>query len=424
MPDHKDIIGDIVLVGLIYDENLGDQAISYVTTEIVKQYFEKYSLNMRVKYLDLGGATSFIPNEDKSEHASVKKRAISAIVSIVKTLAPRLCHDMAEKRIVSRFDSVALETITKETKAIIFCGGGIINFKHLFTSKPIYRVIQLAEQFNIPVMFSACGIEGFNPNDFRCKLLQRAMNSKVVKIITTRDDFKRLSSNYIKRSSIKTARVADSVCSINSFIPQSKKQDKTIGLGIAHPRLFKKYGIDCSEDRFLKLWINIIRELTNKGYKCRIFTNGAHDDYMFSTRVAQAIGDSDILESRPYSVETLASMISSYSGIIATRMHSAIIAYSYGVPAVGIVWNNKQLMFGKSIGRREYFIEARNFRSDVIVDKMIKFLEEGYDESKRDNYIASTSSYIEKFLNNYVFTIRLNSKSANAEKNDKALANG
>ena len=83
-------------------------------------------------------------------------------------------------------------------------------------------------------------------------------------------------------------------------------------------------------------------------------------------------------------------------------MHSNIIAYSYRIPAVGIVWNNKQLMFGKSINREKYYYSDKDLNVQKIVDSLIDFIHEGYDESSRHEYVMSTKKHIYSFLDSYL----------------------
>ena len=53
-----------------------------------------------------------------------------------------------------------------------------------------------------------------------------------------------------------------------------------------------------------------------------------------------------------------------------TGCPAAVIAYSYNVPAVELVWNNKQLMFGQAIGFPERFVPAGGSDVRHLVDLM------------------------------------------------------
>ena len=98
----------------------------------------------------------------------------------------------------------------------------------------------------------------------------------------------------------------------------------------------------------------------------------------------------------------MVNIISGFKGIIATRLHSNIIAYSLQVPAIGLVWNNKLKMFGQNIGYPERFIEVENFDEKNIVDKMEKAIMELYEKIKPEVYRKSEEDSINKFLNEFL----------------------
>lgn len=384
---------NIVLIGLVYDDNLGDQAIAFSSKNIIEEYLYKKGIKADLRLLDLQGRKKCPDNEQRKENI---------IIGFAKRLMPKLLHYIADFKIFKSFKKIARHTIDTDTKAIIFIGGGIIKFKQQFFPKPIAFIIQMAELYKIPVMFSGVGVEGFDVSDNRCLRIKNSINSDVVKVITTRDDIECLQKNYITNKSKKVAKVADSACCICDYTEKVLRNDDVIGLGIASPALFSRYGKSISEEELMSLWIKIYIKLKNMGFKVKLFTNGAVDDYEFAKKVSHEIGDSNILESRPTILDDLITQISGYKAIIATRMHSNIIAYYYRIPAVGIVWNNKQLMFGKSINREKYYFSDKDLNVQKIVDSLIDFIHEGYDESSRHEYVMSTKKHIYSFLDSYL----------------------
>ena len=130
----------------------------------------------------------------------------------------------------------------------------------------------------------------------------------------------------------------------------------------------------------------------------KLFTNGSEDDYEYALKLTNKLGDDTVLEKRPKTVKELIGLLSEYNGIIATRMHSCILAYSYNIPACGLVWNNKLKMFGESINRGDYYYEVKELKADVIVDGLLEFLRIGYE--CRDN--TSTEIEIYGFIESVV----------------------
>ena len=384
---------NIVLIGLIYDENLGDQAIALSTKQMVKKSLIQNHLKWEIRFLDIYGrnGVSF------THHSGIK----TAIITTVKKIVPqKVLHSVAEKKLLNAYLDKAHSIIDKGTRAIIFVGGGLIKFKKQMLCKPIVATIEMAEKYCIPVMFSAVGVEGYDPNNDDCMMLKKSLNSSVVHHVTTRDDLTTLSQNYIINHAIKVKKVPDPACSICNYIKPEKKRQRrsTIGLGVARSQLFSDYGLDVSEVYLTNLWLGIIQRLKDKGFNVKLFTNGSEDDYEYALKLTNKLGDDTVLEKRPKTVKELIGLLSEYNGIIATRMHSCILAYSYNIPACGLVWNNKLKMFGESINRGEYYYEVKELKADVIVDGLLEFLRIGYE--CRDN--TSTEIEIYGFIESVV----------------------
>jgi polysaccharide pyruvyl transferase WcaK-like protein len=90
----------------------------------------------------------------------------------------------------------------KKYDAIVFPGGSLIQYNQFFMYT-VCGIIRAAEINNIPVFFNAVGIEGHSDSDPRCVLYKKCLNSKAVKMISTRDDIEVLKGKYIdKKSSI------------------------------------------------------------------------------------------------------------------------------------------------------------------------------------------------------------------------------
>ena len=56
---------------------------------------------------------------------------------------------------------------------------------------------------------------------------------------------------------------------------------------------------------------------------------------------------------------------------IVTRLHSSIIAESFGIPFMGIVWNEKQRMFGRSIGCEDRFVDISKVNPHKLYDELM-----------------------------------------------------
>ena len=298
------------------------------------------------------------------------------------------------------------ELINDNVDAIIFVGGGLIKFKQ---QKEICNAIQVvvkyAEKFNIPVMFSGVGVEGYEEDDIDCQNLKKSINCSCVKYITTRDDIDLLDKKYICNNKIITAKVSDPACIINRIYPSiTKDKSNIIGLGMIRHNLFVDYGIDFSDEQAIVLYKELYKRITEAGYKCEIFTNGNIADQIFAERLIDELNlnKEDVLIERPKNMEELVKIITKFEAVIVARLHASIISYSYDIPSIGLVWNNKQKLFGNNIGYANRFIEYPNLNAEIILKELKIAIQTGYKAIDNEEYKNSNYNYLKKFIEEYV----------------------
>lgn len=385
----KNESSNIVLVGLAYDSNLGDQAIFQVCNEIIKDIIKAKHLNVEIRVLDLYGRTCVSEAPSKCRLLVNKMKNL---LGVTHDYVSTICN-----KVMQEFDSI----IDDSTCCIIFAGGGLIKFSHQIIAEPMCKILYAAEKRNIPVMISAAGVEGFDENSSNCLDLKKAINLSVVKSITTRDDFELLEKRYITNKKIRVKKVADPACSISGVYAKNRSSASSkIGLGIGRTGLFEDYCVDIQKDKLRKFWKELYVVLSNKGYECIFFTNGLEADYDEAKIIVKELGiESSNLAPRPKTVEELISILSEVKGAVVTRLHSSIIAYSYGIPTIGLVWNTKQHLFGDAIGLPERFLNPP-FDAKHVADLLEKAIREGSNINM--NYCSTTKKEIEFFLNNII----------------------
>ena len=376
---------NIILVGLIYDTNLGDTAIYESTLRMIEKITKK---NIEIRIIDLYGRLR--PENGICDAFQQKIRRIKRFISQI-SIDEEYCNNLKKR---------CEENIDDNTVAIIFVGGGLIKYNHQIISNPMVNVLKCADKHHIPVMLSAVGVEGYSGDNPACQQLKEALNLPCIKVITTRDDITTLREHYVT-SHIYTSLVADPACTLFEIYKKSNQDEKLIGLNVCRGGLFKDYERKLTEDELIDLWIGVYNIAKASGYKCAIMTNGFKADYLFAKLLYNSINDKDVyLFNRPQNVKELVEQITKCRAIIATRLHAAVIAYSYNIPCVSLVWNNKQVFFGKSIGREELFISDKDITPNNTWDKIISQIvtKTNYD----DNYINSTQKEISMFLNKFV----------------------
>lgn len=328
----------VLLAGLMQSTNLGDGVISDCVEYLIRKVSE----------------------ENKIKKVKVNTRDIRKDKSSAKLAAVR------------------------NSDLVIIPGGGMIKYQVENLPVALERVMSRAEHYGIPVMFNAVGVEGYDIEDEGCRLLLDMLSRYCVKKVTSRDYADFLNENYL-RGDIKATRVADpAVWSAETYGISKNPDSQILGLGIARAGLFEDYGTPCSKEELLELWSGIIRILDKNNIKWKLFTNGFRKDEDFLRELAEYIGRADELEEisvpTPVTPRELAEGISQFKGIIACRMHANIIAYSMGIPCVGLVWNDKLRFFGESIGCSKQFIERDKFSPEYVTDVFFEAMEKGFDE--------------------------------------------
>jgi len=300
------------------------------------------------------------------------------------------------------------EAFIKNADVIVFAGGGLVKYKRERFWEFIPEILKVAEENNIPVFMNAVGVEGYDDSDARCQVLKEALNLSCLKGITVRDDFELLKSKYIMSSKewlepvFDSAVFASKVYGNNSDLNKSGKNK--IGIGIARSGLYVDYGYTKATKEYqLDFWSSIIHLLDAQGIQWEIFGNGLKDDLAFEKEVLKYSGISDYskIVNCPAFGRELYLTICGYTGIIATRLHSNILAFSAGVPSIGLVWNMKLSQFGERIGYPERFYELTEKSPEEVVNDLLQIIRRGVQIATEQDYNTAISP-LENFLGKYL----------------------
>ncbi len=394
-------ITKIVLISLL-NNNLGDSIIAECTKYLLK------STNNNIKIIPL----NLFPNKEimmeyKKSYKEYTNWLDANIHSEYLKSVFKFFHWWKYQKRRTKIYEYYRNTL-KKADLVVFAGGGLIKYTREDFWNPIYSIITYCNRKKIPVYINAIGVEGFKHNNFYCQLLKYSLNKKCVKRITTRDDIETLKTKYIKDSK-KTALVGDSALwSPNVYnieeIPIDKKQ--IIGIGLIRGKIFTDYGFNISEDEIINLYIGIIKELEKRNYKWQMFCNGIKSDYLIGQKILENLNleniDNIYLAKRPTKSKKLINLITSYKAIIAARLHAIIVAVSYNIPAVGLVWNDKLTEFGEIMNISNRFIEKDKFRDSVyIVDQLEESIRNNYKHSPIEEYKSKTRMDLENFIKSY-----------------------
>lgn len=273
--------------------------------------------------------------------------------------------------------------LIKKADLIIMGGAPQFNYIYQYFSERSVVIIKLAKKYNKPIIFSAVGIENYNPENEKCIRLRKVLNWDCVKMVTTRDNFDDL-LKLKSRDDLFIAHVADPAVYagivFRKFI--SKEPKNKIGIFVIRGAAFEDNNIKMSYEESAKMWIEIIEELEQRNMDYELLTSGHFSDEAFMDYLVRQCGVKlSKCVFNMYKPEQLIEKISTYAGVISCRLHPGILSYSLKVPAIGIEWNPKVSGFYNSIGYGNRVIKTADFNASQVIDSLEKAMQEGVQQN-------------------------------------------
>ena len=255
------------------------------------------------------------------------------------------CRPRHEKYFREKFEGAA---------AVMIAGGGLLEYLYNEYQEMLNLIREVAEDMGIPVIYNAIGCVGAcNLNDFRCTIMKKALDADCVKYVSARDSVETVQQYVGDKFQVK--HVADAAVWAKEAYGITVPENRTkIGIGLIRGNSLLGYQVAFGEEDWITLYSNILSELEKRGYEYELFCNGFADDYEMGKKILSRMGkDMSLLVDRPTDPKVLLNTIAQYKALITCRMHSCIAAYSMGIPAIVMSWNDKVDKFMRFIGYPE-----------------------------------------------------------------------
>ena len=327
--------------------------------------------------------------------------------------------------------TAAREEISK-ADLIIFGGAPLFNYAYQNFYRRTIVTLELAQEYDVPVIFSSIGVEKFDATNKKSQALKKALELPVVKQITTRDDIDSL-RKYAEGTDTPVAHVADPAVLadivyrkkpepapapkptpsvpvrakrkikriVKRIIAQRAKQatvqpaqspvqpaakapastepkPQRIGLVVTRAGIFADNRIDFSQDDQRKFWLDTIALLEEKGYDYRLFTTGHFSDEVFLDTLIKSSGipakKAAVTVNSP---DELIRELRGCDGAIAYRLHASITSFALGVPSIGLSWNFKVPYFYESVGYGDRALSPERWKAEEVVPAIESAMKEG-----------------------------------------------
>ena len=334
----------VLLVGEIYSENLGDGVLCQCVEFLIKKYFNK---EVMIDYLDLSGRKSYNLKPNKSELLLKWKNLQYLILKNIYLYDAykKYRANMKEKKLKSNIKNIDYDII-------VFAGGQLLKRDFINKIESVCKIYPHTVK-----VFNSVGGDGSSVS--KSFFNEYNIRNYNIKGITFRDSEINLSNIYCDKT-FDTAILCNKV-----FSGGTKAQSEIIGLGIMKAQNFSEY-------QQLLFWKKLIKILKYNNKNFKLFTNGDPNDYDFAKKV---LNDNNLnkkfLIDRPIYPHELIKDIIQFKSIVSFRMHSHVIAYSYGIPSIAVKWDQKIESFFKKNNYSERIIDICE-KETVIYDKLIK----------------------------------------------------
>ena len=349
---------NILLIGEYYSANLGDPLLCRVVQKTIVDAFPETN----IVPFDISGKIGWDTSYTTKHCVSLQlwfNRLEYRLPTILNSFTLFRVINMDSHRYFSSICLLDSLLSHHSFDCAVFAGGSI--FMDYF-SGVIWGILKRLDDKKIPTVFHACGMSHFT--DDTQAILSKALLRKNIKSISLRDSFTKfnelfqLSINQEITETYDTALVSSKYFTVNS----GNKID--IGIGII--------GID----KYYELQREIVSSVMRSGKSWHLFTNGSLQDFDIALKILAELGinkrefHSYIYDS-PKNVDELICNINSFNRIISFRMHSQIIATSYGIPSFGFIWDSKVKEFYEKIGfPMNCQLPEEIFRLEEVIDRL------------------------------------------------------
>lgn len=358
----------------VYSENLGDGIIADSLKHLLTESCEE----LEVIFVDLSGRRGFPDSQialtrDRNPFGRHYRPVLRRFPKVWRALFPILWV-VRKRQVEERLWREKLDGLD-----LLIIGGGQLFLDNQAFPLRLQMVGRSAQRIGIPIAIHACGV-GKDWSRSATRYFATLVNSDSIVSISTRDPESqfRLSSYLPDIKDEVRLTVDPAVCASETYGLTADIKATLTGLGIISPEDLRKRltSTPVITDRYLiDFWEEVVILLQKSGHKVELFTNGSHLDHQFAEAVkARLDSNSEIatvpLQPRPLRPIELVSAISCYRTIVAHRLHAAITALSMGIPAIGLVWDDKVRDFYCNAGISEWSVEGPEWSAKDVISCM------------------------------------------------------
>ena len=296
---------------------------------------------------------------------------------------------------------------------ITFAGGGLFGLSYLGFYEYLNAITEIADENGIPVIFSSIGVNNMDAKAEVEESLKNLLQRECIFAVSVRENID-LFKKYTEECNFIPEQVCDPAVwtryVYNLDILEKISEHDPIGINVVRGGLFRDNGKDWGLKEELRLLFELKEYLEKKGQDYRFYTNGSVFD---NNTLHYFEREYDIPHEKciySHTTKEVVETVASFKAIFTFRMHSSIISYSFGIPSIALVWNDKIPFFYENIGHGDRILYFKDWKSKILCEKLEFILDNSEGrETVSENYLMSLYQFL---YNTFEKVIRIRNKNA------------
>lgn len=358
-------IRNLLVVGVPFSENLGDQLIASCTRHLIQQEYPK----LQVEFLDLSG------RKLRNDSSVFRHKVVVALFYRVPPVLRRAVVAAVLPPYLLLRHACRWSRSVRTADFILVGGGQLLQDINLNFPFKLFLITHIAERLSRTVSIFAVGADA-RTSRLGQALLRRVLGSATVRGASCRDDASREAFSILARQPLSTPRLAPDPALFAPFIyEENARQPGLVGLNITSPAELASAAsnpAEFTEKRLLQFWQQVVDSVTRSGSQVLLFTNGAPLDQAFADLLLNSlVTDKETyrpkLAARPQRSSELVKLITRCDSIVAHRLHACILAAAFQRRLVGIAWDPKVSSFFSLLGESNACLVPAKASGDAVL---------------------------------------------------------
>lgn len=383
----------IIQFGLCYSPNVGDGIIAECLAHAIRHRLP----GAEVVAVDLSGRQGF---------GAVTIRSRSLALALLGQMPSRPRQWLVEKMLglmLSRVEP-AWTAATDGASLAIIGGGQIFSDADLNFCVKIARAVRIIAAAKVPSVVYAVGVsQNWTP---RGRALFLELGKTDLRFVGVRDPHSAVAwTTQVPAGTLPAPEITldPGLLAAACYGPPPARNGR-IGLCVTAPDILIYHAdravAGAGKGRF---FANLATDLVGRGRKVALFCNGAAEDRIALEALRKPLADAiaaGLVEivAPPETATELARLVSAFAAVAAHRLHACIVAYSYGLPVVGLGWDRKVESFFETIEVSDRFIGVEDCAPAAVADRIEASITEGVDGAVHARVLGEVWEGVDRLL--------------------------